>query len=167
MKSLLVLRHAKSSWKQPGLADHDRPLNKRGKRDAPRMGRLVREADLVPELILSSSAVRARETALAVAEACAHACELRVLRELYLAEPEDHALLLRSLPDAVGSAMLVGHNPVLEELVAALVGEHETLPTAALAWIELPVDRWSELRLDGSGRLRGLWLPKELDQEPS
>jgi phosphohistidine phosphatase len=163
MKSLLLLRHAKSSWKHPELADHDRPLNKRGKRDAPRMGRLVRDEDLVPELILSSSALRARETALAVAAACDHACELRVLRELYLAEPEDHALLLQSLPDAVDSAMLVGHNPGMEELVEALGGEHETMPTAALAWIDLPIDRWPELRLDGSGRLRALWLPRKLD----
>jgi phosphohistidine phosphatase len=163
MKSLLVLRHAKSSWKHPELADHDRPLNKRGKRDAPRIGRLVRDENLVPELILSSSAVRARDTALAVAAACDHACELRVLHDLYLGDPEDHARLLQSLPDAIGSAMLVGHNPGMEELVETLGGAHEAMPTAALAWIDLPIDRWSELRLDGSGRLRELWLPKKLD----
>lgn len=162
MKSLLVLRHAKSSWKQPELTDHDRPLNKRGKQDAPRMGRLIRDEDLVPELILSSSAVRARNTALAVAEVCGHACELRVLRELYLAEPDDYALFLEKLPDARSSAMVVGHNPGLEELIEALSGEHQVLPTAALAWIDLPIERWGELALNGSSRLRQLWLPREL-----
>ena len=162
MKSLLVLRHAKSSWKHPELTDHDRPLNKRGKRDAPRMGRLIRDEDLVPELILSSSAVRARNTALAVAEACDHACELRVLRELYLAESDDYALFLEKLPDVRSSAMVVGHNPGLEELTEALSGEHQVLPTAALAWIDLPIEHWNELALDGSSRLRQLWLPREL-----
>ena len=162
MKSLLVLRHAKSSWKRSELSDHDRPLNRRGKRDAPRMGRLIRDSDLVPDLILSSSAVRARNTALAIAEACGHACEVRVLRELYLAEPEDYALLLEKLPDSRSSAMVVGHNPGLEELVEALSGEHQVLPTAALAWIDLPIERWSELALDGSSRLRQAWLPREL-----
>ncbi len=68
MKTLLVQRHAKSSWKDPGLDDHDRPLNKRGKKDGPRMGRLVREEDLIPDLILSSTAVRAKNTAKEVAE---------------------------------------------------------------------------------------------------
>jgi phosphohistidine phosphatase len=165
MKSLLVLRHAKSSWKRPSLADHDRPLNKRGKRDAPRMGRLIRDQHLVPELILSSSAVRARNTALAVGDVCEHAAELRVLRELYLAEPEDYVLVLQHLGDEIGSAMVVGHNPGMEELVEALSGEHHVMPTAALAWIDLPVEGWSGLRLDGSGRLRQVWRPKELDQE--
>ena len=167
MKTLLVLRHAKSSWKHPHLADHDRPLNKRGKRDAPRMGRLILERELVPDLILTSSAARARNTALAVAEVCGHASEVRVLRELYLAEPEDHAGMLTSLPDEYGSVMVVGHNPGVEELVEALTGESTALPTAALALIELSIERWAGLVLNGKARLDRVWLPRELSEQDS
>jgi phosphohistidine phosphatase len=158
----LVLRHAKSSWKRPELHDHDRPLNKRGKKDAPRMGRLIRKLQLVPDLILSSTAVRARSTALAVAETCENAAELRLLRELYLAEPEEYAHALATLDERYRSVMVVGHNPGLEDLVEALTGVHEILPTAALACVELPIDGWSGLRLDASARLEQLWRPKEL-----
>jgi phosphohistidine phosphatase len=160
---LLVLRHAKSSWKHAGLVDHDRPLNKRGKRDAPRMGRLVHERQLVPAVILSSTAVRARSTAMAIADACGNTAELRLLRELYLADPEDCAAVLSTLGERYDSAMLVGHNPGLEDLVEALTGVHETLPTAALALIALPIDGWSELALNARARLDQVWRPKQID----
>ena len=162
MKSLLLLRHAKSSWKSPELADHDRPLKKRGRRDAPRMGRLLVREGLVPGLILTSSAVRARETAAAVAEACGEEAEPRPFRELYSAEPGDYAQLLGELPDDRDRVLLVGHNPTLEELLELLTGERETLPTAALALIELPIGRWRELALDGGARLVRVWRPREL-----
>lgn len=162
MRSLLVLRHAKSSWKNPDLADHDRPLNKRGKRDAPRMGQLVRDQRLVPDLILSSTALRARTTALMVAEAVEHGCEVRLLRDLYLADPSDYLRELATLPDRYGSVMVVGHNPGLEDLVETLTGTHEVLPTAALVWIELPIDRWEQIDTMPFARLRSSWRPKEL-----
>jgi phosphohistidine phosphatase len=76
MKSVLILRHAKSSWKHPELADHDRPLNRRGKRDAPLMGRLLKKEDLVPEIIISSTATRARSTAEAVAKSSGYKGEI-------------------------------------------------------------------------------------------
>ena len=162
MKSLLLLRHAKSSWKNPELADYDRPLKKRGRRDAPRMGRLLVREGLVPGLILTSSAVRARETAAAVAEACGEPAEPRPFHELYSAEPGDYALLLSELPDDSDRVLLVGHNPTLEELLELLTGERETLPTAALALIELPIGRWQDLALDGGARLVHVWRPREL-----
>ena len=163
MKSLLLLRHAKSSWKNAGLDDHDRPLKKRGRRDAPRMGRLLVAEGLAPGLILTSSALRASETAAAVATACGKSAGLRSFRELYLAEPDDYALLLRELPDSNERVMVVGHNPTLEELLELLTGARETMPTAALALIELPIERWGELALDGSARLVRLWRPRELE----
>jgi phosphohistidine phosphatase len=76
MKSVLILRHAKSSWKHPELADHDRPLNRRGKRDTPLMGRLLKKEDLVPEIIISSTATRARSTAEAVAKSSGYKGEI-------------------------------------------------------------------------------------------
>lgn len=163
MKSLLLLRHAKSSWKRSDLPDHDRPLKKRGARDAPRIGRLLVSEGIVPGLILSSSAVRAKETAAAVSTVCGKSVRVRTLRDLYLAGPEDHALLLRALPDREGRVMVVGHNPALEELLEALTGARETLPTAALALIELPIEHWEQLALDGSARFLRVWRPRALD----
>lgn len=164
MKLISLLRHAKSSWKNADLPDHDRPLNHRGERDAPRMGRLMKELALIPELILSSTAKRARETALKVTEACGYTGDVRLLSELYLAEPDSYLSALRTLPEAVAHAMLVGHNPGIEQLLERLVGEAHTLPTAALAVVELPIDRWELAGPPPLGELRGLWLPKELDR---
>jgi len=95
MKTLLLLRHAKSSWKHPELADHDRPLNKRGKRTAPRVSALLQDEDLIPDLILCSPAVRAHTTARLVAKACAYAGEIKRIRKLYLAEPQTYIEVLR------------------------------------------------------------------------
>ena len=85
MKSLLILRHAKSSWKHPELTDHDRPLNKRGKRDAPRMGEILRSEHLIPEAIISSTAARAHATAEAVAKASGYKGKIALNRSLYAA----------------------------------------------------------------------------------
>jgi phosphohistidine phosphatase len=162
VKLLSILRHAKSSWKDSSLEDHDRPLNKRGARDAPRIGELIREQDLVPDTILSSTARRARDTALAVATAAGFPDEVRFTRSLYEASPDTCLEVLRDLPDTTGHAMIVAHNPTLEELVALLVGETHLMPTAALAVVELPIERWRDLDPLPRGSLRALWRPREL-----
>jgi phosphohistidine phosphatase len=162
VKLLSILRHAKSSWKDSALEDHDRPLNNRGAHDAPRMGNLIREQGLVPDTILSSTARRARDTALAVAEAAGFPDEARFTRDLYGASPDTCLEVLKDLPDAIGHAMIVGHNPTLEELVAVLVGEAHIMPTAALAVVELPIDSWRDLDPLPRGSLRALWRPREL-----
>ncbi|MEW5867886.1 MAG: histidine phosphatase family protein [Chloroflexota bacterium] len=161
MKTLLVLRHAKSSWKEADLSDHDRPLNKRGKRDAPRMGELLRQEDLVPDLILSSTAKRARTTAELVAEASGYEGEIQLLRDLYAAGAEAFVEALQHVSSKYDCVMVVGHNPGLEELLEALTGDYETLPTAALGQVQLPVDEWAELREDTNGRLVSIWRPRE------
>ena len=162
MKTLLVLRHAKSSWNDPALDDHERPLNKRGRRDAPRMGELVREYGLIPDVIISSDAVRARLTAEAVAEAARYAGEILLDPHLYLACPADILSLLTAVRENAGTVMIVGHNPGLETLVEQLTGERQDLPTAALAQIGLPIDQWLDLKLSTRGTLVGLWRPEEL-----
>ena len=162
MKLLSILRHAKSSWEDSSLEDHDRPLNKRGARDAPLMGDLIREQGLVPDTILSSTARRARDTALAVANAAGFPDEVRFTRDLYGASPDTCLEVLRDLPDATGHAMIVAHNPTLEELVALLVGETHLMPTAALAVVELPIESWRDLDPLPRGTLRTLWRPREL-----
>ncbi len=162
MKTLLVLRHAKSSWRDPALDDHERPLSARGRRDAPRMGALLRESGLMPDLVLSSDAVRARLTAEAVVAAARSAGEIRLDPRLYLASPADIVSRLRTVGETVETMMIVGHNPGLEELVARLTGERRDLPTAALAQVALPIDRWRDLTLSTRATLAGHWRPKEL-----
>jgi phosphohistidine phosphatase len=162
MRTLLVLRHAKSSWKETALDDHERPLNKRGRRDGPRIGKLVREHGLTPDVIISSDAVRARLTAEAVAETAGYAGEIRFEGALYAASPADILAVLRTVTMTTArTVMIVGHNPGLEELVARLTGEQPDLPTAALAQIVLPIDRWRDLKESTRGRLLGHWRPKE------
>ena len=162
MKTLLVLRHAKSSWKHADVADHDRPLNGRGKLDAPRMGTLLHEHKLTPQVIVSSTAKRARRTADAVAERCAFDGVVQLERRFYLADPGTILKVLRELGGTATPVLVVAHNPGMEELVARLTGRAETLPTATLAQIELPIDSWGALRSSTRGRLVNLWRPREL-----
>jgi phosphohistidine phosphatase len=162
MKTLLVLRHAKSSWSDPALDDHERPLNKRGRRDGPRMGQLVREYGLIPDVVISSDAVRARLTAEAVVEAARYAGQILLDPHLYMASAGDILSRLRAVREKAETVMIVGHNPGLEELVAQLTGERQDLPTAALAQIVLPIHRWRDLTLSTRGTLLGHWRPKEL-----
>ena len=162
MKTLLLLRHAKSSWKHPELADHDRPLNKRGKRTAPHMGALLQDEGLIPDLILCSSAVRAHTTALLVAKACAYAGEIKQTRQLYLAEPQDYVEILCQVAEKHTRVLVVGHNPGLEALIEALSGEVMAMPTAALAQVELSLKRWSDLDTDTDCKLVNVWRPNEL-----
>lgn len=163
MKTLLLLRHAKSSWSDSALADHDRPLNGRGEGDAPRVGRRVRQQRLTPDLIISSDAVRARMTAEAVAQAAGYAGEIRLEPLLYGAAPDDIMVVLRTAEPNAETVMVVGHNPGLEALVGQLTGERPDLPTAALAQIDLPIDRWRDLNETTRGTLVEIWRPKELE----
>lgn len=159
MKTLLILRHAKSSWDDGGVSDHDRPLNDRGKQEAPRVGLEMRRRGTVPDLILSSTAKRARKTAKKVLAAGEFSCELTLLPELYLAAPTTWLTVLRSQADDVQTLLVVGHNPGLEELVAVLTGQQVTLSTAALVEISVPIVHWAELAVTGQYELASLWRP--------
>src|SRR5262245_25690191 len=108
MKMLLILRHAKSSWKDEELPDHDRPLNKRGKREAPRMGRLLADHGLLPELILCSTAKRAKKTAARVIKSSGYAGPIEFHRELYAAPPAEYVVVLRQFGDPHDRVMVVG-----------------------------------------------------------
>jgi len=162
MKTVLILRHAKSSWKDDSLPDHDRPLNKRGMSDAPRMGQLLRQEDLLPDLILCSTARRTRKTAELVAEESGYEGELRLTRDLYATDAQAYLEVLAELDDGFERVMLVGHNPASEELLEELTGGFERMPTGALARVDLPIEHWSELENEPEGKLVHLWRPKEL-----
>ncbi|HEX8368627.1 MAG TPA: histidine phosphatase family protein [Pyrinomonadaceae bacterium] len=160
MKTLFILRHAKSSWDNPDLADFERPLNERGLQAAPFVGKLMRERRLRVDLILSSPARRAGQTATLVKEAAELAAELRYDERIYEASPTSLLYLLAETEDEFDSVLLVGHNPGLEGLIKILSGGILSMPTAALAEIELNVDFWSKIAAE-SGRLNFVVRPKD------
>lgn len=162
MKRLLILRHAKSSWSDSSLGDWQRPLNERGLRDAPRVGDLLRARSLIPDLIITSDAVRARTTAEAAAEAAGYTGKLVIEPSLYHAKPDDVIAVLNSVDQAARSVMIVGHNPGLEDLIQQLTGESYGLPTATLVQLALPIDRWTDLDAAAGATLVDAWQPKEL-----
>jgi phosphohistidine phosphatase len=161
MKTLLLLRHAKSSWKDDSLSDHDRPLNRRGQRAAPEVGKRLRDEDLIPDAILSSTARRAHQTAEAVIDESGFTAELQLFAQLYEGGPEAYLDALRDLPVSVECALVVGHNPDLEELVYLLSGESVRMPTAALAHLRLDIQAWQDLNDEEQGKLIDLWTPRE------
>ncbi|HJU79346.1 MAG TPA: histidine phosphatase family protein [Nitrososphaeraceae archaeon] len=164
-KLLLILRHAKSSWEFSGISDHDRPLNSRGKRDAPRMGRKLLKEQLVPHLIISSSAVRAHSTAKKVAKACRFKEEILIDPTLYDSGQSEYLNVLINQEDRHDIIMLVGHNPISEQLVEVLTGEIVTMPTCAVACVRLPIRSWRQIISQTKGELLNLWRPKELPDD--
>lgn len=161
MKRLLLVRHAKSSWKKTGLADRDRPLNRRGKRDAPLLGERLAAKGLAPERIISSPARRAQRTAEALAEALDYpAEEIEWEDEIYEAGVGILLELVRCLNDADQTVLLVGHNPGFTELCNQLTGAAlVNLPTCAAALLEFPLRHWSQVA-PGGGALVWLDTPK-------
>jgi phosphohistidine phosphatase len=159
---LLILRHAKSSWADSYSDDWERPLNERGERDAPRVGLLIRQLSLLPDLIVTSDAVRAHATTQAVAEAAGYGGRIVLSPRLYHATPQTIIEVLQEVPDSARAALIVGHNPGLEELVAQLTGESVELPTATLVHLEVAVNEWRDLSLSRRADLKNVWRPREL-----
>ncbi|MGB9578217.1 MAG: SixA phosphatase family protein [Halothiobacillaceae bacterium] len=162
MKTLLVLRHGKSSWKNEDLADHERPLAPRGKREARRMGEELARRQLVPDLVVSSPAKRARSTARRVIEASGYTGALLLEPRFYFTDLNTCLAVLAALPQEARTVLIIGHNPLWEELVSHLTRQPTHLPTAALAVIDLPVDAWTEIGASGAGTLRLLLEPQTL-----
>jgi phosphohistidine phosphatase len=160
MKTLYVLRHAKSSWDNAELADFDRPLNDRGESTAPFMGEFMAANGFEPEVIVSSPAVRARRTAQLAKEGANMPAEIVYDDRIYEASPRTLQTVAASIDDRFDSAMLVGHNPGMEGFVRLLTGRSEEMPTAALAVIDLDIERWAEIDT-GLGALRRLIRPKD------
>lgn len=161
MKTLYILRHAKSDWSDGGLSDFERPLNERGRRAAPLMGEAMKTGNFQPETIISSPAVRARQTAELVRNAAELKGVINYDSRIYEADPQTLLQIVAEIDDALASAMIVGHNPGLEGLIKILTGEFQTMPTAALAVIDLYGNRWHEMSA-ATGKMRELLRPKEL-----
>src|SRR4028118_68349 len=160
MKTLCVLRHAKSDWNDASLTDFERPLNERGIHAAQKMGAFIQQRGIVPDLIISSPAHRARETAQIVKDAAEIAAEIHFEPRIYEAGVGDLTEIVSQVENDCEKLLIVGHNPGFEQLVEILSGELQAMTTAALAEIELPIENWSETMR--GGKLKNLFKPKEI-----
>jgi phosphohistidine phosphatase len=161
MKTLILLRHAKASRDDPSLRDFDRPLNHRGEDDAKLMGRYLRNEKLVVDAAVSSPARRALTTTELFLKAADISLEPALEDRIYEAGLPQLLRIVSEMDSSHKTVLLIGHNPGFEELAESLTGQYIRLPTAALAVIDLSVDRWSDAR-PRSGKLRALVTPKEL-----
>ena len=169
MKTLYLLRHAKSDWEDSSLKDFDRPLNERGWKAAKIMGEEMRQREIVPDLVLVSPAARTKQTLARAEEGFGERFNTVEDRSIYLAETETLVGLVRSAPADADRVMIVGHNPGMHELVLVLANGPDDLreevahkyPTAALAEISFDVDDWPDVA-PGTGRLRIFVKPRDL-----
>ena len=163
MKVLTLLRHAKSSWRDSSLADHERPLNRRGERDAPEMARRINEAAIRPSLIVSSPAIRAWTTAKIVAKEISYPTEfLQREAELYLASRNSLLDVIAEQDVGFNSIMVVGHNPGLTEFANFLVpGLTNNLPTCGVVSVAIDTDSW-DLRRQAAVELKMHDYPKKV-----
>ncbi len=164
-RRLIVMRHAKSSWSDSSLSDHERPLNDRGRREAPEVARRLIELDWVPEIIVSSDATRTRETWKRMKPVFAdadHTPPFHKTAELYLAGMDEAADALGELDDATRSVLLLGHNPGWEEVVAYLSGVSVTMTTANAVLLEGSGETWQDALERGSWKIIEVIRPREL-----
>lgn len=147
MKRLTLVRHAKSSWKDPSLDDFDRPLNQRGERDAPVMGRRLKARGARPSLILTSPAKRARRTARLIAEAIGYPVEfLQREADLYLAEPDIILAVVAREAENFNDVFVCGHNPGMTDLANRLSGVRiDNVPTCGIVALEAEIENWAEI----------------------
>jgi phosphohistidine phosphatase len=161
-RRLIVLRHAKSSWETHD-GDHARPLNERGRRDAPRVAARLRAIGWTPERVLSSDATRTRETWQRMQPELGGGIAIAFHRELYLAGVDRARVALETLPDDIHCAMLLGHNPGWEEVVETFSGIDEVMGTCNAALLSLEAESWREAaQMDGCWKLCQVIRPKEL-----
>ncbi|PKQ70374.1 phosphohistidine phosphatase SixA [Raineya orbicola] len=164
MKTLYLLRHAKSSWKNPELADFERPLNRRGKKDAPAMGKFLKFQKVQIDLIVCSPAKRTRKTAKKVAKEIFYPKQkILYKKEIYEANIADLFSVVQETPNEIHSLMLVGHNPSLNDFANLLLPENpiENIPTAGIVAISFAVNSWQEIE-ENTGKLLFFEYPKKL-----
>ena len=163
MKSIIFFRHAKSDWNTAFGHDHERPLNKRGKKAARQMGRFLAKADKLPDRIVTSSAVRARMTLDMAAEKGGWGDIPReITDDLYEATPADVLAVIQGITDGADRLLLVGHEPSFSETVGRMIGSANVrMSTGSMACVEIDVDHWPSAAF-GGGQLRWLVIPKIL-----
>ena len=162
MKTILLMRHAKSSWESKNQDDWERPLSKRGRKNAGQIGELLKDEKLIPDLILASSAVRVHQTMDIVMDEIHFRGDYYSLNRLYMAEVEVYAQEIQRLNDDTATVLVIGHSPSLDVFLQMVTGKVESLPTSAVAYLTFAIDSWAEFKLEARGELVNLWTPKEL-----
>ena len=164
MKTLFLVRHAKSSWRNSELSDIDRPLKERGIRNAYQMGEHLQSAGGAPDLIITSPAARAMHTAIIFARQLSFPMHrMRINGLLYHGGQGGIMEMLNQLDNRFDSVMIVGHNPTFTNMVNQLSdGELDNLPTSGVAEIRFDVERWAQLNMDATGTLQQVVIPKQL-----
>lgn len=162
MRTLYLLRHAKSSWKDESLVDFERPLAGRGRRACETIAGLIRSEQIEFDLLLSSTAVRARETIERIRQLAKLRNELRFDERIYEASTDRLLEVISQIENDRKNVLLIGHNPGFEELLQLLTGDTERVPTACLAKIKLKISKWSEVGAN-QGTLEWIVRPKELE----
>lgn len=162
MKTLIVVRHAKSSWDDPELSDFNRPLNDRGERDAPRMAKVLKERELAIDAVLSSPAVRALTTCQVFVEGLGlRKSDIQLVKELYHAGDEMILNVVKGISDGASVAMLFGHNPGLTDFVNNLLEEEiDNIPTTGIVGCTLKIEKWRDARW-GCGEMEFFEWPKK------
>ena len=161
MKTLILMRHAKSSMEEKHKDDWDRTLSKRGKKNAVTMAKVLKEKEPVPQVILASAAVRTHETADLLAAELSFRGDIHFLSSLYQGEVDSYLSEVRALPDSCDCALVIGHNPVLEGFLQMVTGKVEALPTASMAYIQVPVTSWKEFDFSTPAELIHFSKPKD------
>lgn len=167
MKTIILVRHAKSSWKDSSLEDFDRPLNKRGNRDAPFMGKKLKERKIIPDLLLSSPAKRARKTAIAVAKALDYPKKkIMFFDKMYHSSARYLLDLLNSLDDVNETIMLFGHNPSFNDFADRLLKRNRiyNIPTTGVFCIRFDVNQWQKIK-EGKGEFVFFDFPRRYKDE--
>lgn len=168
MKTIMLLRHAKSSHGNSGLKDFERPLAKQGKIEAPRMAKFVREVKALPATIISSPAKRAKQTTeLFIEQTGIAESDITWNEDLYYGGVRDYLSTIQNAPEDVADIMLVGHNPLIEGTVSLLCNDEGSLdvrmPTAALVCIEHPAIEWGQVK-PGTARIQWMMIPRLLNK---
>lgn len=161
-RQIILMRHAKSSWEKPGVSDHDRPLNERGRSTAPFMALQLLEHDLLPTLILASTATRVRETLQLMRDAWTIDVSVQFEKSIYLASRETLLSHIRGLDDSSNRAMILGHNPGLSELATWLGQSYLELPTAAVVVFESDSVSWIDAVATNVWHEKVVWIPREM-----
>jgi len=159
MKKLYIIRHAKSSWKDLSLSDFDRPLNKRGTNDAPLMGKMLKRKKILPDLIISSPAKRAKTTAKVIAKEINYTESIVYDSDIYEAGMSTLRNIIASIDDKNKSLFLFGHNPGLGMLVDCLVGLYKNIPTTGIVEIEFDCNKWKNISATNA-KLKSFKYPK-------
>lgn len=164
MKKIILARHAKSSWEEIGISDFDRPLNKRGLHDAPRMAEYLKENLVFPDMILSSPANRALTTAQYYEKELLAGNRVQTVSSIYEASEKEILNIIHQTPDEIEALMLVGHNPTFTMLANTLANEMiVNIPTCGVVSIDLNVKHWQDVK-PGVGVLERFDFPKNIDQ---